>query len=352
MPVFFLKVHHTFFLYIVIFQGPDFTETFYIATQGPMAHTCEDFWEMVWSTHVRKKCSYLTVISISVLFQCKCIVMLTGLIEKGRNKCELYFPLGKSDDRDEQSFYYVTTTKIRDKFTFDISFASENETEIHAFEELNEVSFGQFNVKFIEKKCLDECHIRKFEVEKAGSNEPRIIHHYWFSNWPDHKMASPSQILKIALDVLDIMDTYRKHDNNSSDISKSNDESLTNNLRNFNKSSKSIRDSSDKKHIRNGSSTLALFKKTSLQERRKSSETLKLPIIVHCSAGIGRTGCFLAILNGIQQLRNNKTVDVLAILCSLRLNRGGMVQTAEQYELIHRVLSLFAESLTQSVYSV
>lgn len=80
-------------------------------------------------------------------------------------------------------------------------------------------------------------------------------------------------------------------------------------------------------------------------ERKKSAEFVTLPVIVHCSAGIGRTGCFLAILNGIQQLRLNNTVDILAILCSLRLNRGGMVQTAEQYELIHRVLSLYSESM-------
>lgn len=80
-------------------------------------------------------------------------------------------------------------------------------------------------------------------------------------------------------------------------------------------------------------------------ERKKSTEQIRLPIVCHCSAGIGRTGCFLAILNGIQQLRTNNSVDVLAILCSLRLNRGGMVQTAEQYELIHRVLSLYCDSL-------
>ncbi|KAL3270869.1 hypothetical protein HHI36_021385 [Cryptolaemus montrouzieri] len=80
-------------------------------------------------------------------------------------------------------------------------------------------------------------------------------------------------------------------------------------------------------------------------QRRRSSDLVRIPLVVHCSAGIGRTGCFLAVLNGIQQLRNSMNVDVLAILCSLRLNRGGMVQTAEQYELIHRVLNLFAEAL-------
>lgn len=33
-------------------KGPDYTETAYVATQGPMAHTCDDFWHMVWQTQV------------------------------------------------------------------------------------------------------------------------------------------------------------------------------------------------------------------------------------------------------------------------------------------------------------
>ena len=39
-------------LKIKFLQGPDYTETAYIATQGPLPHTCTDFWEMVWHTQV------------------------------------------------------------------------------------------------------------------------------------------------------------------------------------------------------------------------------------------------------------------------------------------------------------
>lgn len=76
-------------------------------------------------------------------------------------------------------------------------------------------------------------------------------------------------------------------------------------------------------------------------------------VFLKSSAGIGRTGCLAALLNGICQMRVNITnsdsnpspgiVDILGIVCNLRLQRGGMIQNSEQYELIHRVLARFLE---------
>ena len=40
---------------------------------------------------------------------------------------------------------------------------------------------------------------------------------------------------------------------------------------------------------------------------------------------------------GIQQLDNEGEVDVLKILSSLRQDRGGMIQTKEQYIFLHQV---------------
>ncbi|XP_063678426.1 receptor-type tyrosine-protein phosphatase R-like isoform X1 [Bolinopsis microptera] len=62
------------------------------------------------------------------------------------------------------------------------------------------------------------------------------------------------------------------------------------------------------------------------------------PLVVHCSAGLGRTGCFIAVDIGIQAIKHDRVVDVLKIVASMRLDRGGMVQTLEQYEFIHRAL--------------
>ncbi|KAF5281357.1 hypothetical protein FQR65_LT14755 [Abscondita terminalis] len=255
-------------------KGPDYTETCYIATQGPMEHTCEDFWEMIWMS------------------QSRCIVMLTGLIEKGKSKCELYFPLGKSSSDDSISYYKVTTTRPQDRFTFVTSNVQRLESEVVSFEEVNELTFGDYKIEFCEKENLGECVIRQFDLSRNGSDRRRI-HHYWFSTWQDHKMANPEEVLEIALHILELT----------------------------------------------GTGGIKLDEK---------SRKMALPIVVHCSAGIGRTGCFLAIMNGIQQLKSNFNVDVLAILCSLRLNRGGMVQTAEQYELVHRVLSLYTNRMQKT----
>ncbi|XP_051854608.1 tyrosine-protein phosphatase non-receptor type 7 isoform X1 [Antechinus flavipes] len=71
------------------------------------------------------------------------------------------------------------------------------------------------------------------------------------------------------------------------------------------------------------------------------------PIVVHCSAGIGRTGCFIATRIGCQQLKARGEVDILGIVCQLRLDRGGMIQTSEQYQFLHHTLALYAAQLPE-----
>ncbi|XP_075030090.1 tyrosine-protein phosphatase non-receptor type 7 isoform X3 [Calonectris borealis] len=72
------------------------------------------------------------------------------------------------------------------------------------------------------------------------------------------------------------------------------------------------------------------------------------PIIVHCSAGIGRTGCFIATRIGCQQLKDKGEVDILGIVCHLRIDRGGMIQTSEQYQFLHHTLALYASQLPEA----
>ena len=78
-----------------------------------------------------------------------------------------------------------------------------------------------------------------------------------------------------------------------------------------------------------------------VSRRAEEIASSKRPVLVHCSAGVGRTGCFLAISLGIRQLDAENHVDIVHIVCNLRRERGGMIQTLEQYEFIYRVLAYY-----------
>ncbi|XP_062581733.1 receptor-type tyrosine-protein phosphatase alpha-like [Saccostrea cucullata] len=64
----------------------------------------------------------------------------------------------------------------------------------------------------------------------------------------------------------------------------------------------------------------------------------KGPIIVHCSAGIGRTGTFIALDYLIQQAKESEYVDVFGCVEILRRQRVNTVQTLEQYIFVHNAL--------------
>ena len=53
----------------------------------------------------------------------------------------------------------------------------------------------------------------------------------------------------------------------------------------------------------------------------------KGPIIVHCSAGVGRTGAFIAIDIALEQAKRENMVDIAGIVTRIRQQRMEMVQT-------------------------
>ncbi|KAK2851581.1 hypothetical protein Q5P01_007857 [Channa striata] len=62
------------------------------------------------------------------------------------------------------------------------------------------------------------------------------------------------------------------------------------------------------------------------------------PAVVHCSAGVGRSGTFVTSLWLMQLCARGIRPDVRAAVEDLRLHRMWMVQTLEQYILVHRCL--------------
>ncbi|KAJ6644411.1 Tyrosine-protein phosphatase non-receptor type 7 [Pseudolycoriella hygida] len=305
-------------------KGPDYVSNSYIATQGPLTNTIYEFWLMVYQ-NVKKSTVQPT--------GCQKIAMLTDFVENSRQKCAIYFPTNV-----DETMTFVNSANPMD----DIDLI-DSETVARLFDYIGgpmdqtdeqqpapslvlpnlPINCNYFLVKTIEIIIKNGYTIRKLcvvylngsqwgdeSVSLSGqmkylANHSFYCHHYWFPDWPDHR--SPDDIdvlLDMSLHLLDGSDEWNGQESNASDA------------------------------------------------------IVPLPVI-HCSAGIGRTGCFAAILNGLRQMRTSAlqsasapnmngqlSVDILGIVCNLRLQRGGMVQNSEQYELIHRALCLYQKRLS------
>ena len=99
----------------------------YIATQGPLATTCDEFWQMVWEQ------------------KCCLVVMVTPLKEQGRTKCHKYWP----DIGETETFNHLRIINTKE---------DGNEAMIE----------------------------REFKLINDQEKEERIIIHLQYLAWPDH----------------------------------------------------------------------------------------------------------------------------------------------------------------------
>ncbi|KAM9846095.1 receptor-type tyrosine-protein phosphatase beta [Aulostomus maculatus] len=187
----------------------------YIAAQGPLPGTKDDFWRMVWEHHVYN------------------IVMVTQCVEKGRVKCDQYWPA------DREPLYY-----------------------------------GELVIQMLSESVLPEWTIREFRITSESSRGyPRVLRHFHYTVWPDHGVPDSTQsLIQFVRTVRDYVD------------------------------------------------------------RSPSTGAT----VVHCSAGVGRTGTFMALDRVLQQLDTKGTIDLYSCVFDLRLHRQHMVQTECQYAFLHQ----------------
>nr|XP_014350665.1 PREDICTED: receptor-type tyrosine-protein phosphatase S-like [Latimeria chalumnae] len=184
----------------------------YIATQGPLSQTAADFWRMVWQENS------------------SVIVMLTGLVEQEKVKCEQYWP--------EQMETYQGIT-----------------------------------VRLCDVQQTPQVIVRTLELEARGSAEKRTVSHFHYLPWPDHGLPkAPIGLVRFILQV------------------------------------------------------------------NQSTSVEAGPVVVHCSAGIGRTGTFIALGYLLEMAKAEGKVNVFQCVRKMRKKRVNMVQTQGQYEFLYDAL--------------
>uniref|UniRef100_A0A8C9VFN9 Tyrosine-protein phosphatase non-receptor type n=1 Tax=Scleropages formosus TaxID=113540 RepID=A0A8C9VFN9_SCLFO len=198
----------------------------YIATQGCLATTVNDFWQMVWQENSRV------------------IVMTTREVEKGRNKCVPYWP--ELEGTKEVGSYLVTCLSERDA--------------------------ADYKVRVLEIIPMDQ------------SDCPRTIWHYQYLSWPDHGVPEePGGVLSFLTQV--------------------------------NSKQMEFADAG--------------------------------PMIIHCSAGIGRTGT-IVVIDMLVEIIDTKgldcDIDIPKFIQMVREQRSGMVQTEAQYKFIYLAVLQYIET--------
>ncbi|KAM9816964.1 receptor-type tyrosine-protein phosphatase H-like [Neosynchiropus ocellatus] len=89
-----------------------------------------------------------------------------------------------------------------------------------------------------------------------------------------------------------------------------------------------------------------------LMRQHIDEEPSRAPTVVHCSAGVGRTGTLIALDVLLQQLGQEKAVDIHGFVHKMRLRRPHMVQTEAQYVYLHECIldSLPSHEQQENIY--
>ncbi|KFO32580.1 Receptor-type tyrosine-protein phosphatase kappa [Fukomys damarensis] len=272
--------------YIDGYQRP----SHYIATQGPVHETVYDFWRMVWQE------------------QSACIVMVTNLVEVGRVKCYKYWP----DDTEVYGDFKVSCVEMEPLAEYVVrTFTLERERKrVTIFEMMTEGGL-------VEKATRARIWVRSPRV--GGS----------ISDPGEHRFSSLVVVVSIPVPGRNV-----KRRGVERRVNKGKEVCADESKRGYNE----IREVKqfhftgwpDHGVPYHATGLLSFIRRVKLSNPPSAG-----PIVVHCSAGAGRTGCYIVIDIMLDMAEREGVVDIYNCVKALRSRRINMVQTEEQYIFIH-----------------
>uniref|UniRef100_A0A914L344 protein-tyrosine-phosphatase n=1 Tax=Meloidogyne incognita TaxID=6306 RepID=A0A914L344_MELIC len=340
----------------------------FIATQGPLESTIPEFWRMIWERG------------------CRLVIMVTNLRERGREQCAKYWP-----DDDEpplvfnktlevaplDSFYYVDYTLRH----FEISDTEPAQIKANGrtFSGTGSTA-SRYTGSNSPPPMIDEITKNRFVLPINGRNQSPPL---------NSEITSPS-ILNAALAAAkggggnQMNSSIYSYNSRSSPLDFDRHSSLSPSnagrhrpdseyaniasiVRPPSKCSEraSMSDGRERRRImqyhftswndyRAPECSTALLRL--ICKLRKMDEYNHWPVVIHCSAGVGRTGTFIAIDYVMDQILDTGMADVFGCVTEMRQQRNLMVQSMEQYVFIYKALAefqLFGDTdLTLSEYKL
>lgn len=248
---------------------PTCTINRYIATQGPLSTTVNDFWRMV-----QQESSHL-------------VVMLTTVMERGRPKCHQYWP-----SADEEPLQLSEG--------FSIKCLSEKPDETGSFV------------------------FRDLVMTDEKTKETRVIQHMQYLAWPDHGVpADPDLFLQFTEKVRAARNTTLLQEIEAS----------LKNVKLRTMDDNGGLDMSERRviHTDSDESPNDMPSSTSVHQYISAANP---PIIVHCSAGIGRTGVLILMDTALALMETKEPIYPLDIVQAMRDQRACMVQNVSQYRFV------------------
>uniref|UniRef100_A0AC35GL31 Protein-tyrosine-phosphatase n=1 Tax=Panagrolaimus sp. PS1159 TaxID=55785 RepID=A0AC35GL31_9BILA len=276
----------------------------FIATQAPVSNTVEDFWQMIWEQDIRV------------------VIMVANMKERGRIQVDKYWP-----DENEPNLHVhkdleiscTNTVTFADyaKRDFDLVFSSYPTTTT------NNSSSTTTTANSTPNHTTNSARNSSI-LQRTGSFRHQQQNYHDLPTTSGVAEEEESEYANISM-----LRPSSKNSNNRTNLLETEVNREIRKIVHYHFTNWT--------DLRAPESTCGIMRL--MLKLRKSDEYNNYPVLIHCSAGVGRTGTFIAIDSLIDQCAAEGKVDVFGTVSAIRQQRNGtMVQSPEQYVFIYRAL--------------